>query len=119
MERRRSPRVVYKAKAKATLGNTNYNGYIENFSREGMLKIIPSEQLLDIFPGTTLEVSLETPSGENITLECEVKWVRHYPIIPFRLKHDVGMEIKNITQKYKDFIQELYAEYLHISTKGA
>jgi hypothetical protein len=119
MERRRSPRVVFKSRAKATSGNTSYNGFIENFSREGMLKIIPNGQVLDIFPGTTLEVCLETPSGEKITLACEIKWVRHSPNMPFGLKHHVGMEIKNTPQKYKDFIHELYAEYLHISTKNA
>jgi hypothetical protein len=116
MEKRRSPRVDFKLIAESTVENTNYKGYISNFSREGMLKIIPNGQLLDVQPGTILEVSFETPFGEKLSLECEVKWVRHLSNLPFGLNHHVGIEIKSTSQHYKEFIQELYDEYLHKST---
>ncbi|MHA2010670.1 MAG: PilZ domain-containing protein [Promethearchaeota archaeon] len=119
MGKGRSPRVVFKLNATSTSGNTSYNGYIENFSREGMLKIIPNGQVLNILLWSTMHVSLETPSGQNITLECEVRWVRRYSNMPFGLIYKVGMKIKNPPQKYNEFIHVLYREYLHESTTCA
>jgi hypothetical protein len=113
MEKRRSPRVGFKVRAASIVENTYYKGYINNFSREGMLKIIPNSRVLNIVPGTVLEVSFETPSGSKLNLECEVKWVRHSSNLPFGLNHHVGIEVKNPPQHYKEFIHEIYNEYLH------
>ncbi|MHA2123176.1 MAG: PilZ domain-containing protein [Promethearchaeota archaeon] len=116
MEKRRSPRVDFRVRAASTVENTNHKGYIRNFSREGMLKVIPNEHVLNILPGTILEVNFETPSGEKLNLECEVKWVRHSSNLPFGLNHHVGIEVKKTCQHYKEFIHELYNEYLQAST---
>lgn len=116
---RRSPRIDFQVRAKSASGNVSYNGYIDNFSREGMMKIIPDKKRLHIFPGTILNVRLETPSGETLDLGCEVKWLRHHLNMPFELSHHIGMEIKNPPQKYNEFIRDLYGEYLHESTTGA
>jgi hypothetical protein len=112
LEKRRSPRVNFKVRAESTLGDSRYKGYIENFSQEGVLKIIPDGNVIHILPGTTLGLRLETPSGEKLTLECEVKWLRHHTNLPFGLNHHVGMEIKDPPQHYKEFVHELYNEYL-------
>jgi hypothetical protein len=109
VERRRSPRVDFHLKAESTSGNIKHNGSIENFSREGMMKVILNGQLLDIIPGTELEVSFETPSGEKVILACEVRWVRYCSNMPFGLKHTVGMEITNPPQKYTGFVESLYS----------
>jgi hypothetical protein len=114
MERRRSQRVDFQLKAESTLGNINFSGSIENLSYQGLLKIIPNEQLLDIIPGTELKVSFKTPSGKQVILESEVRWVRYSSNMPVGVKHHVGMEIKNPPQEYTDFMQTLYNEsYYH------
>jgi hypothetical protein len=92
VERRRSPRIDFRVKAKSISKNKGYNGSIENFSREGMLKIIPNGQGLEILPGNTIGVSFQTPSGETLNLECEVKWIRQLSDLPFGIKHHIGME---------------------------
>jgi hypothetical protein len=119
MEKRRSPRVRFKIRAESSVDNTNHKGYINNLSREGMLKVIPNEEVLNILPGTILQVSFEAPSGKQLSLKCEVKWVRHSSNLPFGLNHHVGIEIKKTCQHYDEFIRELYNEYLHEETASA
>lgn len=112
MEKRRSSRIGCRVRAEYILVNKRYKGFIENFSREGILKTIyNNQQELYISPGTSLVVSFRTPSGGKLDLKCEVRWIRHDPDMPFGIKHYIGMEIQNPPQKYKDFIQELYYIY--------
>lgn len=111
VDKRRSPRVDFRVRAESTLRNIRYQGNIENFSREGMLKIIPNGQVLNVLPGTRIEVNFQIPSGETFRLECEIKWQRHYPNMPFGLRHHLGLEIKNPPRKYNEFIQGLYSLY--------
>jgi hypothetical protein len=80
VERRRSPRVDFKLKAKAISKTKGYQGSIENFSREGMMNVIPHGQLIEMLPGATIGISFQTPSGETLNLECEVKWILHQSI---------------------------------------
>jgi hypothetical protein len=107
LERRRSPRVDFKVTAKSISKNKGFQGSIENFSREGIMKTIPNGQVMEILPGTTIGVSFQTPSGETLNLECEVKWIRHHPDMPFGIKHHIGMEIQNPPQKYMEFVESL------------
>jgi hypothetical protein len=115
VERRRSSRVDFRVKAKSLLKNKGYNGSIENFSREGMMKTIPNGQIIEMLPGTTIGVSFQMPSGETLNLECEVKWIRHHSDLPFGIKHHIGMEIKNTPQKYTEFVEGLYNESFYSS----
>lgn len=110
MEERRSPRVDFRVKAESISKDKSYNGSIENFSREGMLKVIPNGRIIKILPGTIIRVSFQTPSGETLNLECEVKWIRHHSDFPFGIKHHMGMEIQNTPQKYNEFVEGLYNE---------
>jgi hypothetical protein len=108
LERRRSPRVDFIVIAKSTSKNKGYQGSIENFSREGMLKVISNGQVIEILPGTTMGVSFQIPSGKTLNLECEVKWIRHLPDLPFGIKHHIGMEVQNPPQEYTEFVEGLY-----------
>jgi hypothetical protein len=112
VENRFSLRVDFWVQAKSILKNKGYNGSIENFSQEGMLKVIPNGQLIEILPGATTGVSFQTPSGETLNIECEVKWIRHHSDLPFGIKHHIGMEIKNPPQKYTEFVEGLYSIHL-------
>lgn len=88
-------------------GNT-YEGFIENCSREGILKIIPHERLQNFLPGTTIEIRFQTPSGKTLNLNCEIRWLRFQTNMPFGLNHFVGMEIINPPRLYNEFIQTIY-----------
>lgn len=108
MEKRRSKRVPFRLPAEMTTGDQAYQGVIENFSREGMMKVIPHKKLLDFLPGTSLKIHFQTPSGEKLILDCEIRWLRYQTNMPFGLKHFVGMEIINPPHLYNEFIQTLY-----------
>jgi hypothetical protein len=97
VEKRRSPRVDFIVRAKSISKDKGYQGSIENFSREGMMKTIPNGRILKI------------PSGETLNLECEVKWIRHQSDFPFGIKHHIGMEIQNPPQEYSEFVENLYS----------
>jgi hypothetical protein len=70
-------------------------------------------------PGTKLNVSFKTPSGEKIELECDVKWVRHISNMPFGVKHHMGLEIINPSIKYREFIKSLNRFHSSISFAGS
>jgi hypothetical protein len=78
------------------------------------MNTIPNGQVIEMLPGTTMGVSFQTPSGETLNLECEVKWIRHLPDLPFGMKHHIGMEVQNPPQEYKEFVEGLYS--VHLST---
>lgn len=112
MEKRRSTRIGCRVRSEYTLINKRYKGFIENFSREGLLNTIYNDQQeLYISLGTTVVVSFRVPSGRKLDLKCEARWIQHAPDLPFGIKHYIGMEIQNPTQAYRDFIQELYYIY--------
>lgn len=112
IEKRRSQRVAFRLEAESILGEKNYKGNIENFSREGVLKIIDGEEILGCSPGTTINVNFKVPSGETIDLTCEIKWLRINSNMPFGVKHNLGMEIIDPPQEYTEFVESLYS--LHI-----
>ncbi|MHA2219038.1 MAG: hypothetical protein ACXACY_24220 [Candidatus Hodarchaeales archaeon] len=80
-----------------------------------MMEVILNRQVLGILPGTTIGVGFQTPTGETLSLECEVKWIRHLSNLPFAITHHIGMEIKNPPQKYKEFVEGLYNESFYSS----
>jgi hypothetical protein len=112
IEKRRSQRVVFRQEAESILGEKKYSGNIENFSKEGILKIIAGEEILGCSPGTTINVNFQIPSGETIELSCEIKWLRINSNMPFGVKHNLGMEIVDPPQEYTEFVESLYSKYL-------
>lgn len=118
MKQRRSKRVAVRLPAKMVSEGNAYAGFIENCSREGILKIIPHERLLNFLPGTTHEVRFQTPSGEMLNLYCEIRWLRFQTNMPFGLNHYVGMEIINPPRIYSEFVQNLYDGHVSGDTYG-
>jgi hypothetical protein len=112
IEKRRSQRVDFRLEAESILGEKKYSGNIENFSREGILKIIAGEEILGCSPGTTIYVNFLIPSGKTIDLFCEIKWLRINSNMPFGVKHNLGMEIVDPPQEYTEFVESLYSQYL-------
>lgn len=107
-ERRRSERILYRAKAESLVNDKTYRGIIENVSMEGILKIISNGEMLDIMPGTKVKINFPIPSGGCLKLDCEVRWLRHYPNMPHGIKHYIGMEIISPSDDYREFTKTLY-----------
>lgn len=110
-EKRRSQRVEYKVDAESFFGTKRYRGVIENFSMEGLLKVIPSGQLMGCSPGMALGVNFQTSSGKSFNLICEIKWLRVDSNMPFGVRHAVGMEIIEPPPEYTEFVEHLYSQY--------
>jgi hypothetical protein len=115
MEKRRSERVNLKLEAKAILDDKVYKGFIENFSREGILKIILYEKAEEFHPGMILDVNFQVPSGQTVKLSCEIKWLSIKKDKNNLFKHNLGMEILNSPQGYTEFVQALYNESFYRS----
>jgi hypothetical protein len=81
------------------------------------MKTISNVKVIEILPGTTIGVGFQTPTGETLSLECEVKWIRNLPDLPFGMKYHVGMEIQNPPQKYNEFVEGLYSIHLSASVR--
>ncbi|MHA2218849.1 MAG: PilZ domain-containing protein [Candidatus Hodarchaeales archaeon] len=107
---RRSKRVTFKLEAKAIVDDKIYNGFIENFSKEGILKIISYEKIEKFKSGMVLGVIFQVPSGQKLNLNCEIKWLSIKKDDTHLFKHNLGMEILNPPQGYTEFVQALYNE---------
>lgn len=108
LEKRRHIRVDYRVNAEITYGDRSYRGNIENISESGIFKIaFPEKEIVDLIPGTPLTVKFQSTSGEDFNLSCRIKWLRIYTVSPFALKYNMGMEIVNAPQEYRDFVEQL------------
>jgi hypothetical protein len=79
LEKRRHIRVDYRVDAEIIFGDRIYRGMIENISESGIFKVA--------FP--------------------EKKWLRIYTVSPFALKYNLGIEIVNAPQEYREFVSQL------------
>jgi hypothetical protein len=109
IEKRQSIRIDYKLRAELTFKDKTFKGFIENFSREGIFKIIiPERQLAEFIPGIIVKVNFQDPSGKTFELQGEVKWLRIKSEPPIGVKYNMGIEIINPPQKYKEFVEDLF-----------
>lgn len=109
---RRSKRVTYKLEATVIADDKIYNGLIENFSKEGILKIISYKREENFKSGMVLVVNFQVPSGQKLNLNCEIKWLSITEEDNHLFKHNLGMEILNPPQGYTEFVQSLYNKYI-------
>jgi hypothetical protein len=107
-DRRSNRRIKHSIKADLTFNEKHYKAVIENFSETGIFKIVfPEKSVIEFFPGNTLEVNLLLPAKQQLTLECEIKWVRIKRGSPLFLKYHMGLKIIEPPREYKEFIQTL------------
>jgi hypothetical protein len=108
LEKRRHIRVDYRADAEIIFGDRSYRGIIENISESGIFKVaFPEKEIVDLIPGSALAVKFKGPSGNLFDLRCEIKWLRIYTVSPFALKYNLGIEIVNAPQEYREFVEQL------------
>lgn len=108
LEKRRHIRVDYRVNAEITYNDKCYKGNIENISESGIFKVaFPEKEIVDLMPGSPLTVKFRGSSGEDFNLNCRIKWLRIYTVSPFALKYNLGIEIVNPPQEYRDFVEQL------------
>ena len=107
MEKRHNSRIVDSLDAEIISGSVSYPGIIMNFSEKGLYMVTATaNSVVDIAPSTALELKCKLPSGEKISLNCEVKWFQTKNS-PHGISFSMGMGILNPPEGYKKFIQTL------------
>ena len=107
MEKRHGIRIVDSLDAEIISGGLSYPGIIMNFSEEGLYMVTATaNSAVDIAPSTALELKCKLPSGEKISLNCEVKWCQT-KTSPHGISFSMGMGILNPPAGYKKFIRTL------------
>ena len=109
MERRRAKRKNVRIDAEITAGRVSYAGVVENLAEHGIGIETDSKNLLSdstpFHPGAEFEVRFQTPTGEEIKLQCKVVW--SFQEAPYGLKRQTGMEIIFPPPDYLDFYRDL------------
>jgi hypothetical protein len=90
MEKRRHRRIPLNLSAKIISQGHAYDGLTENVSEGGLEYLI---------------TSLQIPSGETLTLSCEVRWFLRPSVLNTTLT--LGLKILNPPDPYKEFIHSL------------
>jgi hypothetical protein len=108
IEKRRHKRINYKLKADVTYGSKHSQAMIENFSETGIFKIVfPEKSLISFYPGEIIGVNFQMLLGQEVDLECEIKWIRIQKGSPLFLKYSMGVKIINPPPIYKEFIKTI------------
>ena len=104
METRRHKRITVDLQARLFFGQTGYSGIIRNISEEGMFVRTSSIHTpIDVDSGTTLQIECQLPAGEELNLNCPVKWSMKIP--PENLRSCIGIEIIDPPVEYKEFMK--------------
>lgn len=92
MKKRNTNRITIGLKAEITSGSVSCEGVIENLSENGMFIITsPTDTVMDLTPGTILEVKFQFFSEETLKVNCKIKWSCKTP--SHGLTNRIGMEI--------------------------
>lgn len=104
MENRRAERLEDSLDVEIVAGGVSYSGLILNFSEDGLYMVTATTyDVVEIPPSSKIAVKCKLPSGEEIIMNCEVKWFQTRPS-PYGVTFSMGMHIDNPPQVYKDYL---------------
>ncbi len=107
MIQRRSQRTLISSEAELVVDNGNHTGVIANVSEEGIFIIlhgIPGIDL-DIAREKPVKLKFRLPSGEELILNCTVKWF--YKATSIHSTLSIGMQITEPPLEYREFLKTL------------
>jgi hypothetical protein len=105
-ERRSSRRRKVSLKAQRISGGEKQGMLIENISEHGIRVVTnPSHTMARLVPGERVDIGLELPSGDSVTLHCTVRWAHEK--VPPEEASSVGIEILDPPEKYVRFVKSL------------
>jgi len=112
MERRRHKRIYIHLKARITVDDRTYDGYIENISESGIGYLISSQQSIkdDFLSSKSIELSLQMQPGKTIVLDCIAKWAKKG--LASGKTIGVGMNIIDPPLEYGNWVSALTGETL-------
>jgi len=101
MQKRRSTRIIKRLEIKVISGGISFTGITSNLSEHGIF--IRTKK--GFAPGTTLELDLQLPSGENLHLHGKVK--RTVKTQFHDVKNGMGVELLDTPPKFIEFLKTL------------
>ncbi len=105
MERRRAKRHTVKLKAERLSCTHNCSVFIENLSERGIHLITTPPEKKDYITGSEIDLRFELKSGDEIKLNCNVKWA--YNNSSQDMTNSVGLEIVDPPAEYREFLKTL------------
>jgi hypothetical protein len=110
MEKRIANRKAFNIEADIVSGDVKCHGFIENVSEGGMEYLLTSEIISseNFTPDKRIKLIFRLPSGEELKLDCEVRWFLR--VSPDQNRQSLGMKIIDPPLEYKEFIKTLYQE---------
>ena len=93
---RASERKVVNLVAELSAGENTYSGTIENISIDGLyiqFTTEPTKSAKDFLPTTKFNIKFQLPSGDNMELECESRWINIYTEPPDSIVNHLGIQI--------------------------
>jgi hypothetical protein len=107
MNNRRSERLTDSLDVEVIAGGVSYSGLVLNFSAEGLYMVTATTyDVVAIPPSSQVELKCKLPNGENIVMNCEVKWFQTKPS-PYGVSFSMGMEINDPPKEYTEYLKTL------------
>ena len=83
-----------------------YPGFVETVSEDDIFLLVPPNIAgFDSSPGTPFRLVIKPPSGENVNLDCRVKW--SYKTPPVGLMNIIA-EVTDSLPTYKTFYRSIH-----------
>ena len=107
IEKRRHKRVYVHLKARITVDEQTYNGYIENISESGIgyLMSSPGRFKDDYLSNKSIDIDMQMQPGKTIVLSCVATWAKRGLVSDKTI--GVGMNIINPPLEYLDWVKTL------------
>jgi hypothetical protein len=106
MDARKHKRFIVSMEAELLFKTDHIACSIENISEFGIYIITSySKSETDFPPGTSLELKVKFPGGEDQRLNCKVKW--QYKTPPYGVTTSMGMEIVDPPPSYIESLKTL------------
>jgi len=107
MDKRGIERINDTLDAEVVANSGKYPGIIMNFSEQGVhLVTATTKDIVDIALEKMLKLKCSLPSGDDVALDCEVKWFNSKNS-PYGVSFSIGMQILRPPSQYLDFIKTL------------
>jgi hypothetical protein len=107
MDSRRSKRKIDNLEAEIVLDEMCYSGIVMNLSEKGLYMVTATKYSVDdIKPSKVIKMKCQLPSGDVLSMNCEVKWFRTKNS-PYGITFSVGMEIIDPPVQYREFLRTL------------
>ena len=106
----RSIRKAVRISTRLINGDEQYDGYIINISSRGVGLYVNTKfpvRTIDCRKGSLLKLELQSPFGEDISLQCKVRWFRMQEGSEHGLIMNMGMEVIDPTPVFMNMFNSL------------